>query len=368
MLRITTNSVLKSYRLQLTNSYSNLQSASNTVLTQRSFNSYSEDPATASEAFTLRRSFLRTSAQSFVSEAVISQYEVGWSTMESVINTVSSEQSTSAYGAVMRALNDSTGSGRTALGNSLLNIAENLVQSMNVQYGDSYVFSGSDGLTLPFSWNDDGKLCYQGIPVDTPDCTNLSVGDEFPVGSGKTITQDDIDNWNALQKASKQTRYVDIGLGMQEDENGNLITSSAFDASMPGINYLGYGVDDDGEPNNIVSALYRMGTILRNCDSEGNWASAEEQQEITRLFNKLGGLVSNISEMHVEMDTRATFLKNNQAQLENVAYTLNEQIVDLESIDLADAITSYSWAQYCYNAALRVGNSILSNTLIDYMT
>ena len=32
--------------------------------------------------------------------------------------------------------------------------------------------------------------------------------------------------------------------------------------------------------------------------------------------------------------------------------------------DLADAITSFSWAQYCYNAALKMGNSILSESLM----
>jgi flagellar hook-associated protein 3 FlgL len=47
--------------------------------------------------------------------------------------------------------------------------------------------------------------------------------------------------------------------------------------------------------------------------------------------------------------------------------TLNEQFLDIEQCDLADAITSFSWAQYCYNAALKVGNQILSQSLIDYM-
>ena len=47
--------------------------------------------------------------------------------------------------------------------------------------------------------------------------------------------------------------------------------------------------------------------------------------------------------------------------------SLNTQIKNVESIELTDAITNYSWAQYAYDAALRVGNSILSPSFIDFM-
>ena len=70
---------------------------------------------------------------------------------------------------------------------------------------------------------------------------------------------------------------------------------------------------------------------------------------------------------HVEMSTKANYLHNNQQILESTAYTLNEQIVAIEECDLADAITSFSWAQYCYNAALKMGNSMLSESLMDFL-
>ena len=46
-----------------------------------------------------------------------------------------------------------------------------------------------------------------------------------------------------LDYMSKEGNYVDIGRGLQEDEDGNLIESSAFNQALQGINYLGYGVD-----------------------------------------------------------------------------------------------------------------------------
>ena len=36
-------------------------------------------------------------------------------------------------------------------------------------------------------------------------------------------------------------------------------------------------------------------------------------------------------------------------------------------IYLAEAISGFSWDMYCYNAALKIGNQLLSQSLIDYM-
>ena len=43
-------------------------------------------------------------------------------------------------------------------------------------------------------------------------------------------------------------------------------------------------------------------------------------------------------------------------------------MLDLEQVDLAEAITNLSWQQYCYNSALKIGNQLLSQSLIDYMS
>ena len=133
------------------------------------------------------------------------------------------------------------------------------------------------------------------------------------------------------------------------------------------IHYLGYGTDEDGDPKNVVSLLNRMGEILKNCDSDGNFAEAGDKEELSRLFEKYELATENFSNKYTELDTRASFLKSNQTQLETNAYTIQEQIVAMEDADPAEAITAFSWAQYCYNSALKVGNSILSESLMDYL-
>ena len=60
--RITTNMMMNSYRYNLMGSTNRLSDARDKVLTQRTFNSYAEDPAAATQAFRLRRDFCQTSS------------------------------------------------------------------------------------------------------------------------------------------------------------------------------------------------------------------------------------------------------------------------------------------------------------------
>ena len=350
MIRSTTTGMLKNYRYNLQRSTLTRNKAQNTVLTQRNFNTFAEDPATAARCFQQRRSFLRTNSQYAVGESVVRKYDVAWATLEKVVQDVDNRKSDSALSEIVYGSNSPTGAGRPALGDSLVQMAEGIVQSMNIRYGDNYVFAGADGLNVPFEWSQNANgavtLTYRGIDINS---TN----------------QADMD---ALQYLSEEEKkFADLGLGIQE-ENGELIQSSAFNVALHGINFLGYGVDEDGDPKNIASIMHRMGTLLQNCDEgSGVFASAEEEAEFRRLFKKFEGAADVLSRKHVELDTEAEFIQNNQLQLEANAYTLQEHFLGVEDVDLAEAITSYSWAQFCYNSALKVGNSVLSESLMDYL-
>ena len=398
MIRSTTNATLKSYRYNLQRSTHSLNQSRETVLTQRNFNSFAEDPAAAARSFQLRRSYLRTESQHTVGESVVRKYEVAWSALESVVADVNNRISDSSYAAIIKAESDSSGAGRNALGQSLSALAEGIVHTMNSRSGDNFVFAGTDGLNVPFTW-ENGELHYRGINVNATvpqlvDANGASVETPVIVDANKTpidpaITPDAeahyyltadgpmlIKDYNKQKAdadalkymATDERKYADLGFGLQENADGSIIDSSAANVALQGITYLGYGTDEDGDPKNIASLISRMGEILQKCDADsGNFASDADKEEFYRLAEKFEAAAATLNDKHVELDTQAAFLKDNQSQLESISYTLQDQIVGLEDADLADAITSYSWAQYCYNAALKVGNSILSQSLMDYL-
>ena len=440
MIRSTTNGVLKSYRYNLQRSSYTLNKAMNTVLTGRNFDTYAADPATAARCFQMRRSFQRVNSQYSVSESVTRKYEQAWSALGSVVDDVNNQKTSSAYQDILHSINDPTASGRNSLGQSLTELAKGIVQTMNGRYGDNFIFAGSDGLKVPFTWGEDGTLCYRGIPVDAavPDIAMsngapLTLNDQGqydPAGTNyllsggvKTISVDDyeaavkagnaptvlrdttgagqlvdadgnistteryylvLDNSKTISKADyeqaekdlasldylskSEVKYADLGLGLQEDsKTGEMIGSSVFNVALQGINFLGYGVDADGDPKNIVSIISRMGQILLNCDATTGAFAEGERDEFQRLADKFEASAALLQDKHIELDTQADFLKSNQTQLESMAYTLEQQFLGIEDVDPAEAISQLSWAKYCYNTALKVGNSILSQSLMDYI-
>ena len=113
-------------------------------------------------------------------------------------------------------------------------------------------------------------------------------------------------------------------------------------------------------PNNIVSIMSRMSEILLNCRAEdGKWASESEESEFFALAQRFEDQASLVKQRWDEMD--------NSELLTDTADSLSQQFMALEDADPAAAITEYMFARYCYDAALKVGNSVLSQSLMDYM-
>ena len=218
-------------------------------------------------------------------------------------------------------------------------------------------------------------------PSDIPDPWNGWDDDPNSVYGGKIVPADasDIEKaWAAyhndqidvqkLEDLSNEHSYLDLGLGLQEDEQDNLINGTAFDSALPGISVLGYGMDADGDPKNVAMILKKLGNIMERCDSKsGNWANDTDKADAERLPNKLQNSVAELSNQHTSIDTKGKFLQSNQTRLKDQADVLQEERYNIENIDPADAISELLYNYSCYNAALKIGTQLLTQSLIDYM-
>lgn len=180
-----------------------------------------------------------------------------------------------------------------------------------------------------------------------------------------------------LERLVKEEQNVDMGMGLEE-KDGRLVKGSAFNRSIPGIQMLGYGVDENGDPNNVVLVMKRLGEIFENChyetgdyDKDHPGENTEKAQalraEANRLLDKLNlGCDHCISE-YAGISTKAQFLEENQDRMKLQGDYLNEDRESIENYDPAEAISNFMYDYYCYNAALKVGTQLLSQSLIDYM-
>lgn len=454
--RITTNGMFRNYRSNLNKNNKRLNDTMTDVQTQRKFNTYAEDPAQASKAWRLRRSFWNTGNQIDNNTYVISKYESAYSAMAAIVDGDTEHPGLDGLLATIEGVSDTSGSARVALGRDLLSTAESIVSMMNTKYGDDFVFAGADGANIPFAWSKDGtKLLYRGVDVsigepkklseffkpedldaygltsaalDSYDPSKTDIQDvklpepltssqykeahpdsddaeyaayvtdyeannlppagvsgvtnfaqarqfydkfgsfmqyaaEYSSKNGGTTYSEGVKNYEKLEKMAGESTYLDIGLGLKEDDKGNFVTGSAFNSAVSGLKFLGYGED-----KNLAVLVKELGSIFYRADPEsGDYASDEDRERASVLLDKIHDGIRSAQGQHVQLSADAKYLKTNLKQLETVKSELNEQIMDTESMDPAEAITEMTWAQYCYNAALRIGTNILSQSLIDYL-
>lgn len=337
MIRITTNGTLRNYKSQLMNSTKNLNDRYNAVLTGRRFNAYSEDPVSATQAFRLRSSLATNAKQTSNNDTVVKKFSTAWDIIGDV-----HEDLVVKMGKVP-ALSGSNGTNLSVLpelGQVLSAGADAIVQDMNGKYGDNFIFGGANTLEVPFEFNDKGELLYRGQKVDAMD--------------------------KAAYEKIDDKLYVDVGLGFQESKNG-IISSSAYDSALNGLDFLGYGKDGEGKPENVVSIMKELGAMFQSYDSKTNTWGKGSAEEAQKLMNKLEQASDRMNKAHVELDAKTTFLKTNQDRLTATGDNLNEQVVNVEDVDPAQAIMELVWAQQAYNAALKVGTNIIPQSLLDYM-
>lgn len=376
-MRITTNGTLLNYKADLMRASNTLTQTRTRVLTGRQFNSYAEDPAAATMAFKLRRQLSTTSDQLTNIKNLSNKYDSAWSAVSSVKSLVE----TAANDVSLKAISDATGSGRQSLGAVLKNSSQSIVQTLNSKYGDAFIFAGNDGMNVPFSWDDtSGELLFRGIPVDTtyaespPGPTRPSTPEYPPDPSTVDPTSDWGDfyahannsDYTKLIAATYESAPIDIGAGLSV-ENGTINSATVFNSAISALSYIGFGEDEDGDPANVVSLMKEMGTILSNCDADGKYAKDSDAEDLQRLTSKLQTALGTLVNQWTSMDGETNYLQTTEDRLTENTYSLQEQITSLEQADLADAITDFSWAQYCYNSALKVGSDIVGQSLIDFM-
>ena len=192
----------------------------------------------------------------------------------------------------------------------------------------------------------------------------------------------DKDNYMKLKELGDEKLYMDLGMGLAENSPNNPVNGSYFNSALCGISFVGFGVDEDGDPKNLALLMREFADVFQAWDEDmdpqgynpelaGETAKgltpSEMEAKAFRLLDKLKDSREYFTEKWDELDARAVFLKTNQERLETQMTDTNVQILDVSQVDLADAITTFSWQQYCYNAALKVGNQLLSQSLIDYM-
>ncbi len=368
MMRVTTNTTLYTYQKNLLKSSNQLYSAMNSLMTGRNFDSYAADPAAATRAFKIHSSLNATNAQYSNNTTVLNKISTAWDVADDMLNKLVSDLGEAPLLSAISGQNLSTANTQ---GSVIYSGAEALIQSLNSKYDDSFLFNGADTENPPFALEkENGKsyVTYRGVRIDDPASLDQAYADE----NGDPVLKADgtaMTNREMLEQWSQEHQYVDIGIGFSVDQNGKVIDSTAFDASISGTDFIGgFGVDQDGDPTNIVSIMVRLSEIFQDYNEDTRtWGAAGNEEDAKRLLDKFSAAQKELSAQHVNLETKAEYLDTNKSQLESTFSSLNEELMSVEKVDEVDAILTLSSARTSYNAALQAGAHVIPQSLMDYL-
>ena len=227
---------------------------------------------------------------------------------------------------------------------------QSMLLSLNATYGDEYVFGGSDAKNVPFTLED-------GVDGNGNKIQILKY-------RGEDVTNGDP---KVLEELSKDSHFIDLGFGLDvtdvtpPDDSGkySIDPATAFNTSLPGINLVGYGADADGDPKNMVLLAGKVADMLESEDFD-----YDRYKELVGKFED--GRNDLLSQVTI-LGTQTEFLTTTKERLENNKIQIAEDYDNVVNVDMAEAIMDFSWAQYVYNASLKVGNNILTPSFIDFM-
>ncbi len=321
----------------------NLDTMRNRVMTQRKYMSTAEDPSSALRATSLERKYAKNNDYLDTVEDIQSHQNAQEDSAMQISNIalVLAKQ----YG--IEGMNGTNHSKETrqTYADAWRGAQQSMLLSLNATYGDEYVFGGSDAKNVPFTLEEvNGKqvLKYRG-----EDVTN---GDP-----------------KVLEALSKDSHFIDLGFGLDvtnvtpPNNSGqySIDPATAFNTSLPGINLVGYGQDADKDPKNMVLLA---GMVADELEKEP--FDYDRYKELVGKFED--GRNDLLSEVTI-LGTQTEFLTTTKERLENNKIQIAEDYDNVVNVDMAEAIMDFSWAQYVYNASLKVGNNILTPSFIDFM-
>ncbi len=292
-----------------------------------------------------------------------------------------------------------------SLRDDLLQKQHEIVNALNMQYQNFYVFGGNDISTPPFSLSGDGKtLTYthtfpgddkptvfnmelvEGQVEDPDDPSTRPTKYGFKLSgtySDGTAMPSEDKVKEELLKAMKEQGRMDVGYGSIRDHDTlidtytgglNVLTGLTSDAVKGGAG----NSQTDSQGKDLVdylneSPLAPIGRAVQAIDKYVGQAddpdrdSGELNHLLSATITDMVTTEHRVSAVYSDLGNKYRLLEDTTDKLSMQKNNLTEQYTDVWGADPYEAIVEMYNSQQAYNAALKVGTNLMSSSLFDFM-
>lgn len=346
-MRVTQNALMRNYLRSMHRTLADRAASNEKISSQRSFNKVSEDTAAAARAFNVRRQFTENTE----SLSAISNATARLSAAESNIGSIN-DILVNVQERITKVLNNTMPANQLAIvAGEIDGLRDQILQFANAQFGDKYLFSGSNNSTAPFSYIEGSEqMLFNGIDPDTVR--------KNPTTGVLEYLKSAPDVYETVPK--NKAFSVDIGLGLTLKPTGEIDTRSAFIVDVSGLDILGYGTSDiKGQKlsNNLCNLLTELSQAVRNQNSE------VLNSGLAQIQNRSESLVMSMT----DIGSRDRFLTQIKDRLENDNINLQTAQKALEGVDLETEIINNKSYETAWLITLQLGSQIIPPSIFDFM-
>lgn len=338
-MRITYRMMTSKYSTNLNGLSSDLDKLNTQVATGRKYARTSEDVASAVRGYQIRRNISKIEGY----QDNIRHADDFLTNSESTLGQIESSLA-EATDKILQGMNGiQSHADRKIIASELRTIQGQLLETFNTSASGMYLFGGSND-EKPFAVVG-GKLQYNGKVLD-----------------------DLVDGSAELTLLKQDSMYVDIGLGVSFDDMTKAVDrNTVFNYSTAGVNFVGSGKDSTliaGEDvsNNLYDLLGRIATEFEKTDGDYSFDKVD----------KLYGLFSENSlktyQTTTEIGAKTQYLEFMTSRYETQNFNLEERQTSVEGVDAAYTYIAFQSQKVAYQAALQMGQSVVQQSVFDYMS
>lgn len=384
-MRVTSSATYRNYTNSVNDVHSSLNKSMNKVTTGKAYESAADNPLAYYEGKKIDDQYQDILSKLSLTTDVknrLYQQELG---ARSIQTTLSEAKIKIEY-----IRSDSNNGDMGIVGttrDALLQKQQSMINDLNGQYQNFYIFGGSDTNTAPFSLSDDGmELTFTHKFADDDFATTMkmtlkpqddgSYKYEFSGTTGNPAQSMDSDETlDAIMRAMKEQGPVDVGYGTISDR------STLLDTYTGGLNLLtGLSSNAVNAMNDPVQAKKEIedrlnkspiGLIGQAVAAADNYMNGGSKGDFTSTLGKVMDTMTetehSVSTVYSDLGNKYALLEKTEDKLNTMKLDLTKQYKDRLGANPYEAITEMFSYQQSYNAALKVGSQIMSSSLFDFM-
>ncbi len=355
-MRVTQSSMNRNYLKTLNYNLTNLDTTMSRLNSGLKLNKVSDNVADAAKAFSVREQLYKLDQSVDTMRDAFNELSAAEGNIMStntILQSVMEEMIRMSNGT----FDDEQ---REISANEIWDLQQQVLQMSNAQFTNKNLFGGTNNDGAPFELLDDGTVTYNGVDVNSlvaydPATHNLSTANlptNFSAEKGMAMMEDPANPGFYVPVPSNGTVYLDIELGLTVNSTSygsEINPSSAIKLSNDGTEVFGFGVDADGNSQNVIAFIGEVAQALSDNDME----------ELGNLMNKSKEIQSDLTTALADFGARSNFLEKTTERYEIDIISLKDTQNDLEAADLEEESINFQIYQRAWMISLQLGSQLL---------